>query len=200
MKKRTAIFSFFRDGLFWTAFTGITTLLLCWVAYYQLNESNSAAKDQNRIAAETFLHNLKTDFFTPEARDLLVLLEMNALQFQIMREDSGKATERDLLIFERRIPLKFKKYTDSILPGKSVYASNEIDDHLLNHFEDLGILFRKHLIDSSDIYEYFSYYITVCHENSAITEYVSWLRKENMDKDIYENFDRIYHLVHSMPR
>jgi len=200
MKKRTRIFSFLRDGLFWTAFTGVATLLLCGVAYYQLNESNNAAKDQNKIAAEAFLHNLKTDFFTPETRDLLVLLEMNALHFQVIREDSGKASERYLLIFEKTIPQRFKKYTDSILPEKSIYASNEVDDHLLNHFEDLGILFRKHLIDSSDIYEYFSYYIIVCHENMAISEYISWLRRENKDKDIYENFDLVYRVIHSMSK
>jgi hypothetical protein len=197
MKKHT-LFSFLRNGLFWTAFTGIATLLLCWVAYYQLNESNSAARDQNKIAAETFLHNLKTDFFTPEARDLLILLEMNALKFRVVAEDSGQTKETDLLIFEKEIPPKFKKYADSILPAKSFFSSNEIDDHLLNHFEDLGILFRKHLIDSFDIYEYFSYYIITCHEDSAITHYISWLRRENQDKDIYENFDLVYNLARSM--
>jgi hypothetical protein len=198
MKKRISIFSFIREGLFWTALAGIATLLLCWIAYYQLGESNSAARDQNKIAAETFLHNLKTDFFTPEARNLLSLMEINALQFRVIREDSGTTAERDLLIFEKNIPPKFKKYTDPILSAKPYYISNELDDHLLNHFEDLGILYRKHLIDSFDIYEDFSYYISICHEDSAVIKYISWLRQDNKNKDIYQNFDIVYHLVQSM--
>jgi hypothetical protein len=200
MKKRIPLFSFLRNGLFWTALSGVATLLLCWVAYYQLNESNRSAQDQNKIAAEIFLHNLKTDFFTPEARNLIFLMEINALQFRVIREDSGKATEMDLLIFEKNIPSKFKKYADSILPAKSFFSSNELDDHLLNHFEDLGILYRKHLIDSFDIYEDFSYYISICHEDSAVIKYISWLRQDNKDKDIYQNFDIVYHLVYSMSR
>ena len=49
MKKHTALFSFLRNGLFWTAFTGVATLLLCGVAYYQLNESNIFAKGKHSI-------------------------------------------------------------------------------------------------------------------------------------------------------
>lgn len=200
MKKRASIFSFLRNGLFWTALSGIATLLLCWVAYYQLNESNREAKDQNKIAAETFLHNLKTDFFTPEARNLIFLIEINALQFRAIREDSGKAMERDLLIFEKDIPSKFKKYTDSILPAKPFFSGDEVDYHLLNHFEDLGVLYRNHLIDSTDIYEDFSYYISLCHEDSAVINYISWLRQDDKNKDIYQNFDLVYNLVHSMSK
>src|ERR1700733_9291616 len=120
-------FSVVKKGVFWTASGVIITAILCWVAYSQLAESNQAAKDQNRIAAETFLHNLKTDFFTPEARNLILLMDIDALKFQVIREDSGTSSERDLLIFEMQVPAKFKKYTDSILPKRAFYYSNELD-------------------------------------------------------------------------
>jgi len=48
------------------------------------------------------------------------------------------------------------------------------------------------MIDSANIYEDFAYYINVCHENTAIQEYISWIRKDNKDKDLYKNFDFIY--------
>ncbi|MBN8856552.1 MAG: hypothetical protein J0H07_32155, partial [Sphingobacteriales bacterium] len=86
MKKRVLKFSFLRDGIFWTALGVIITGALCWVAYSQLAESNREAKNQNKIAAETFLHNLKTDFFTPEARSIICLMEINALRFKVIQD------------------------------------------------------------------------------------------------------------------
>jgi hypothetical protein len=196
--KRTKInFSFLRDNIFWTALGVIITGLLCWVAYSQLAESNREAKKQSKIAAETFLHNLKTDFFTKETRDLIFLIEIDGLQFRIIRDDSGKM-DREMPVFALNIPAKFKTYTDSTLRARKYFVSDEIDIELLNHFEDLGILYKKGLIDASDIYEYFSYYITVCHENSAIDGYIKWTRKDNKDKDVFDNFDSIYKLVQSM--
>lgn len=192
---RSKAFKLLRAESSWAAATAIATIALCAVAYYQLNESNKAARDQNKIAAETFLHNLKTDFFTPDARKLISLIEMDALKFRIVQKDSSKSEQRDLLLFEKVVPSQFKPYVDSIFPGRSYFLSNEIDDFLLNHFEDLGILYNKHLITKTDIYDDFSYYIAVCHENTAIEKYIATLREDNRDNDIYKNFDLIYHLI-----
>lgn len=199
MKKSTFkfSFSFLRDNLFWTALGVIVTGLVCWVAYSQLAESNREAKKQSKIAAETFLHNLKTDFFTKESRDLIFLIETDALQFRTVKEDSGRKG-RELPVFSLNIPDKFEPYVDSGLRVKKYLSSTELDLELLNHFEDLGILYKKCLIDSADIYEYFSYYITLCHENSAIDRYIKWTRTDSTNKDVYDNFDNIYKLVHSM--
>lgn len=175
----------------------IVTGIVCWVAYSQLAESNREAKTQNKIAAETFLHNLKTDFFTKETRDLVFLIEIDALNFNTVNEDSDKGG-RVLPIFALNIPPKFKSYIDSSVRGRRYFTSDEIDIELLNHFEDLGILYKKGLIDTSDIYEYFSYYISLCHENNAIDRYIEWTRTDSKDKDVYNNFDNIYKLVQSM--
>ena len=192
-------FSFWRDNLFWTASGVIVTGLVCWVAYSQLSESNREAKNQNKIAAETFLHNLKTDFFTKETRELIFLIEIDALRFDNIKEDSGQL-EKELPIFIINIPSKFRPYVDSNLRIKKYFTSDEIDIELLNHFEDLGILYKKGLIQASDIYEYFSYYISLCHENSAIDSYVKWTRKDIRDNDVFDNFDSIYKVVHSKQR
>jgi hypothetical protein len=194
MKKRL---SFFQNMIFWTATGVVITGLLCWVAYSQLAESNLEAKMQNKIAAETFLHGLKTDFFTQDAKDLIFLMEINGLQFSTIKDDSSKAS-KELAIFKINLPSKFVSYVNRNLLAKKYFTSDEIDIALLNHFEDLGVLYKKRLIDTTDIYEYFSYYVTLCHEDRAINSYIKWARKDANEKDVFDNFDAVYTLVQSM--
>lgn len=187
--KFKSLFSFWRDNLFWTA---LGVFIAGWVAYSQLKESNREAKKQSKIAAETFLHNLKTDFFNKETRDLIFLIDIGALHFEAIKQDCGKET-RELPSFSTRIPLKFQSHCDPNLIKKN-FTSDEIDFELLDHFEDLGILYKKGLVDSLDIHEYFSYYISLCHEDSAIRAYIKWARLDPKDVDVYDNFDTIYSL------
>jgi len=75
---------------------------------------------------------MKNDFFTQDAKDLLVLLEMNCLRFKVIRQDSGTSKEKDLLIFEKNISPAFIAYTKAILPDRSYYFSGDIVNALLN--------------------------------------------------------------------
>ncbi len=199
MKKTQARFSlsFFKGDKFWTIL-GVIIAFLAWlIASMQLAQSNREATMQNKIAAETFLHNIKTDFFTKETRDLLVFIEMHALHFRPTKADSnGKGEE--LPEFSIDFPLNYESFVDSSIGSRRYFTSDEIDVELLNHFEDLGILYKKGLISATDIYEYFGYYISLCHENEAIIKYVAWARSDSTNADVFENFDNIYRLVKYM--
>ncbi len=192
-KRKNNHFAFFKSDIFWSATTAIFTLLLAAVAYFQLNESNRTEREKTKIEAEQFLQKLKSDFFTKDERDLMILLEMNALKFKVIKNDSGY----DLAIFEKNIPSKFSEYTNAISPSRGFYYSTEIDDFLLSHFEDLGKMNKEGLIDSYNIDQDFGYYISTCYENSAIKEYLEWIKSDKNDKDLYQNFDFIYKKLNS---
>jgi hypothetical protein len=89
-------------------------------------------------------------------------------------------------------------FTQLYLPEhKYRYSSYEIDELLLGHFEDLGLFYRKKLMDIEFICSGFSYYIEEIHENDEIKKYIEWSKKNEGNEDDYaedtfEDFDLIF--------
>jgi len=112
----------------WSFLTAIATFLLAGVGYWQIKALIKTNKDANSTAKEEFLHKLKKDFFTNEARVLLILLENEALQFEEIPEHN------DCRVFKVEIPESLKKYLkDSIDTKRTFYTTQEVDDFLLQH-------------------------------------------------------------------
>jgi hypothetical protein len=160
------------------------------LAQRQLKESVKVTK-LNLLATNTdFLLRLKNDFFTKETRDLFLLIDNNLLIYKNIIDTEN---EIDFHYFE----IDFKKieiiswlkdyYTKN---DKTFYSSSDIEDLLLNHFEDLGIFKDKGLLSGDLIYDSFSYYIVVSYENSAISDYLINIRKK--DLTLYSKFKSIY--------
>ena len=73
----------------------------------------------------------------------------------------------------------------------SIYSRQPlIRDFLLQHLEDIGFLYKKHLIDIVNVDQLFGYYIESVFESEAIKKYTAWVRKDG--NDIYSNFEGVY--------
>jgi hypothetical protein len=180
----------------WTAtgamITAIGTSLLAGIAYFQL-------KKANKISQADFDQRFKNDFFKEKTQQLFMLFQYNLLVFK---------TE-PIIDYDYEFPyfeLDSKKidanpiYLMYLPKHRYRYSAYEIDELLLGHFEDLGLFYKKNLMDIEFIYSGFSYYIEEIHENDEIKKYIEWSRENEGDEDDYaedtfEDFDLIFKKV-----
>jgi hypothetical protein len=151
----------------------IFTLALFFLAWWQLSKLSKTSSGE-------FIHKFKTDFFTKETRQLIMLVDNNCL---IFKNDSFPYFEVKI---DSKVPDQIKSAID-----KEFYTGYEVDDYLLGHFEDLGIFRARRIIDIDIIYESFSWYIEKAWKNKEIQKYIK-VQKEVEGSDIYENFEEIY--------
>jgi len=157
----------------------IATLLLASIALTQLE------KIENTNSAD-FIHKLKNDFFKGETRNLITLIDLDALKF----------VENDNMQYFEIIEEKLKDFPEEIvnqLTQKKFYTPYEIDDLLLGHFEDVGLFEQKGILDIEMVYEEFEWYIRTAFENCEIKKYIEYSRKDGKDKDVYDKFEYIYY-------
>jgi hypothetical protein len=180
-------------NLMWTAIAAIgaagaflTSIVLTILGLRQLG-------DIWVTGSETFLQNLKKDFFTKEARYILALMENKLLVFKTEIPPPGNDPEGEFAYFEIKstpsqqlqIILKDLNFKDG-----NLISSYEVDDFLLQHLEDIGFLYKKKLITIKNVDQLFGYYIESVFESSEIKKYVAWARAN--DDDIYSNFEFVY--------
>jgi hypothetical protein len=175
-----------------TTISSIATILLVIIAQRQLSK-------MNEIAMMDFAHRLKNDFFTSEARTLFTLFENNLI---IYKKDKNTEPFEVFEVIESPV---LKNVNLPFHITKQRYSAYEIDDILLMHFEDVGLIykiqfnkgmkwFNKHKCKTllKILYEGFSYYVDVMHENDQVKKYIEASRSISSGADIYSNFDFIY--------
>jgi hypothetical protein len=156
---------------FWTMwysiFTGVLvagTLIGVVVALMQLNSISETSKAD-------FILKFKDSFFKKDARDLMENLDEKKLKF----------IEIDSMAF---FQLK-RKNSDTVI------SAYEIDENLLNHFEDIGMFERKGILSLSMVNDMFGWYITDCWENAEIQKYIKYERAL-YGLAIFDDFEYIY--------
>lgn len=156
---------------FWTMVTAIIAFVASWIALVQLKHLTKTSKGD-------FLHKLKTDVFTKDSEELTYFIEYDLLDF--VELDGNTAV------------FKTKKDKHKLVnnPAK-VYTTTEVDRLLLGHFEDIGILEGKGLIDIDSVYEEFSEYLERTWENEAVKKYIKKTVGGDYN-DTYSKFDYIY--------
>ena len=162
--------TFREPGNVWAMLTAITTVALAWVAYKQLS-------DLARTGKSDFLYKLKKDFFTPETRKLMFLIDNDFLEF----ESSEIPYFR---IVQPQDPATRSRLEELGItgPGISPYL---IDDLLLGPLEDVGILLKRDLVSLDEVYEGFDSYVQSCADSRAIRVYLEFSRtdEDNLDND-----------------
>jgi hypothetical protein len=164
----------------------IATLWLVIVGLRQIGDLNTAG-------SETFLQNLKKDFFTEEARYILALAENELLEFHIGVIDPAKNPKKEFGFFEiKSSPSQQleKMLRDLSFKEGTLISTYEMDDYLLQHLEDIGFLYKKKRVDIYNIDQLFGYYIESVFESAEIQKYIAWARKDS--DDIYSNFVLVY--------
>jgi hypothetical protein len=177
--------------------TTVITFILLIYARSQLKsillarESEAKINQENtNINAAKFYYKLKNDFFTEGTRELIRLFEHKLLLFKSLKSRSDDFTyyfevDKDrLLLINSEIEL--------VKPSKLIFTSNEVDDLLLGHLEDLGVLFYQKIISKELIYDGYEYYISEIGDNDQIQAYVCAIRKEKNDEDYYEKFEKLF--------
>jgi hypothetical protein len=164
---------------FWTMIAAVGAVSAVFIARSQLNGINKTNEAE-------FILKFKNDFFTPETRKLIYLIENNLLLFKKNKTGGSFKVEIDKMDPEIK---NFNKVSGG-------YTALLVDDLLLGHFEDLGYFEFKKLIGFDFIYQWFSNYILITMENKAVKEYIEWLEIESLKKekgaDDYEYFKYIY--------
>lgn len=172
---------------FWTALTAIFTLFLVLVGYDQLEKFNETNK-------RVFLQNLKNDFFTDYERTLMFLIDNKYLIFNTIKLDGNEIynTKNEISFFINTVDNRIDFIIDEIpLLKRKYFTSNEIDDFLLQHFEDIGILYENENLTKEDIVETFGYYLETCWGYKEIHTYINHVREVTKDNDIYMKFENL---------
>lgn len=172
----------------WTA---IFTLFLAIIAWVQIRKFNKTTRAE-------FIHKFKTDFFSKELELVIFYIENELLEFKI-----EKISDKPCPYFQikkneiEKISDIFNKYKKYAEDHEYTIQSDEIDNLLLGQIEDMGLIRKRKIINTEYIYETFYYYIQKIHSNSAIQDYIKWIKDDFYDKegedycDIYDNYEYI---------
>ena len=148
-----------------TAFLSGGTVIAVILGLVQLNTISETSKAD-------FILKFKESFFKKEARELMDIIDKDSLKF-VLSKDSVAHFEY--------------KTNDSV----SVISAYEVEETLLDQFDDIGLFERHGIIDIEMVYFLFDWYIEECWKNKEIQKYILYER-ENYGTDIYRNFDYIY--------
>ena len=165
------------DGLLSGFIVASVTLLLVRIAWKELDKMVN-------INSADFIYRLKNDFFTEETRNLITLIDLDAIRF----------VNNNGIVYFEVIEKKLKDFPEEIirlLTQKKFYSPYEIDDLLLGHFEDIGLFVQKGVVDIEMAYKEFDWYVKTTYENDEIQKYITHLR-EFEGGDIYDKFEYLY--------
>ena len=153
------------------------TLFLAYIAWEQL-------RDISETTSAQFLLQLKKDLFTTQSRVLFHLFEFGWITFRATDEKNTAWFEVNVADIERsRLP---KDIQEQLLK-KKIYSTYEIDDWILGHLEDVGLLLKRRILKISVVYEEFSTYYGLTLKSSSIQKYLAWLRLDSYD--FYDNLE-----------
>jgi len=168
-----------------TLITTAATLILVICAISQLRHYTKSMKAD-------FAHKIKTDFFNEDERTLIFLFNHDLLEFK-MYKDSSLNIDCEYFALNKRRAKYFQNDSINLLDKvKDSYSTLEIEDMLLNHFEDLNMYRINKLIGSDYLDDGFSAYIESIYENAQIKKLLNWLESEAGEKDSYNGFRDIY--------
>jgi hypothetical protein len=127
----------FDPAIFWAMVTALSTIVLIFVAYWQLR---SLAK----TSRSDFLYRVKSDFFNEEARRLIFLAENELLKFHA--QDRIPHFE----IVGREKPRVADRMKELGIEGDSI-SVYLVDDVLLGPMEDIGVLEKLGLVTLEEV-------------------------------------------------
>ena len=151
----------------------ISALVIVLLTYLQLKEVNDATKAE-------FAHKFKTDFFTEQSCILITLFDYDLLKFKIIPKKNLLDEFGYFVIDTSNIDALKKKFPK--LLNRDFYTPYELDNFLLNHFDDLGQFYKGGVLNMEYIYSGFDYYVELIHENEQIKKYLGMGKKRRKFK------------------
>lgn len=170
------------DGFVGAALGSLVAFLLLSFTAGQLNiMSSNSSMD--------LVHRLKTDFFSPETRVLIALIEDKFIEFINNGESDSYFLVRSQEIENSLLHQTIKER----LTSQQAFSTYEIDDLVLGHIEDMGYLNHRGMLDFRLIYNTFGHYVEQVYDSPAIQRYLQASRKEwsGGDNDTYSELEFI---------
>ena len=176
----------------WTFALVVATIFLWRIARKQLGDVSKTAKAE-------FIRKFSSDFFQEQTRDILMLLDFNALLFR-----GGYKIEYGNNVESKKFPyfeIDQKVVNQTMISdekkqwfaSKKYYSGFEIDDLLLGPLENISNFEQRKLVDIRQVYDDFDHYINLAYDNYEIRKYIKEQRDEEKDgQNIYTEFEYIY--------
>lgn len=162
----------------------VVTLVLVFVGLQQIHGLAN-------VSNADFMLRRSDQFFQPETRKLIQLIEDGYLRFE------EKNPFRDSFFVPDETKITGSSLHNDLkqsLLAKRAYSTYEIDDLILGPLEDLGTLEAdaRRLVSFELIYDFFSWYICRIWANEEIQRYVAGARKEREGAaDLYERLQSL---------
>ena len=168
-----------KDHELWIFITASATVFLWLVAFAELGGVNKTTKAD-------FVKRFTDGFFNETTRDILILLDYNALSFRNSSIDYGEDVDPKpfpyFFIDEEIVKqLKMDPQKQKTIMDKKFYSGYEIDDYILGPMESIAYFEKGQLLNIEQVYNEFDFYIGLLHDNSAIQEYIKQQRDNEKD-------------------
>lgn len=164
------------SGVLGSLLGAVFAAFLVWVAWEQLS-------NLGKTSSADFVHKIDNDFFTGETRRLLSLIDCAVLEFKPNNEVESPDDAKSQPYFEVNLgkldKTNLPDHLKQDLGKKKYYSAWEVDDLLLGHFENLGMLEQRSVVDFQLVYDEFSWYIETAWKDEHIKEYIRYLRADD---------------------
>jgi len=168
-----------------TLFSTSATLILVLFTYIQVS------RYENSMKAD-FAHRMKKDFFNESQRNILFLFNNDLLEFKLFTNSDSSVYFPYFSLNKERVKY-FQNDSIKLLPNvKDSYTTYEIEDLILNHFEDLNLYRKNGLIDDEYLYNGYTWYVESMYENKQIVKLLEWMNSGSEKNDSYSGFKELY--------
>jgi hypothetical protein len=164
-----------------TLIATILTFGLVINSVFQLHRNTDSMKAD-------FAHKIKIDFFNDEERMIMFLLNNNMLEFKTFKDSISKTSYAYFSLNERKVGYFQNDSIDLLGKAKKSYTTLEIEDLLLNHFEDLNMYRVNKVIGLDYLENGFATYIFLTYNNPQIQKLIKWLNDEFGETESYKGF------------
>jgi hypothetical protein len=142
-------------------------------------------------ASADFILKLKRDFFTEETRVLMQLLDNDWLTLVSVPRSGDDARDDYFVVEERKISsCALHNSIKSRLLSRKAYSTYDLDDLMLGHFEDVGLLLQKEVLETDMVLEEFGWYLKTAWESREIQKYIA--QERPAAPRLYDKFEYAY--------
>lgn len=170
-------------AVFWVMVTAIATIALVVVTLFLVVVG---AIPLVRARKAELAEDFRAELLTPSARRIFFLASHGFLEFKV-----DQTTKRGFFMIIEPQENIIKQRLEQIFEDQRIVLTFEMDDDFLQPLEELAHYEEKKVLDFKDVYRMFADYVDVAMSNSAIKQYIEWLRGVAGWK-VYANLERLH--------
>lgn len=170
-------------AIFWVMVTALATIALVVVTILLVVVG---AIPLVRARKAELAEGFRAELWTPSARKIFFLASHGFLDFKV-----DATTKRGFFMIIEPQENIIKQRLGQIFEDQRIVLTFEMDDEFLQPLEELAHYEEKKVLDFEDVYRMFADYVDVAMSNSAIKQYIAWLRGV-AGWNVYANLARLH--------